>query len=118
MCQIVSLVLRANDVLRNKRRRRPDLTSIYDFVSKTEPEADKALVKDAIEDLLEKDVLINKRAAGKKSFFVKSELKECNEQTFELRPGDRFSVEWINWEKWFFLDMLVVRTALDPTPKK
>ena len=48
MSQIVSLVLHAIDVLRNKKRRRPDLTSIYDFVSKTEPEADKALVKDAI----------------------------------------------------------------------
>ena len=70
MSQIVSLVLRAIDVLRNKRRRRPDLTSIYDFVSKTEPEADKALVKDAIEDLLEKGILINKRAAGK-VFFCK-----------------------------------------------
>ena len=56
MSQIVSLVLRAIDVLRNKRRRRPDLTSVYDFVSKTEPEADKALVKDTIEDLLEKGV--------------------------------------------------------------
>ena len=99
MSQIVSLLLRVIDVLRNKRRRRPDLTSIYDFVSKTEPEADKALVKDAIEDLLEKGVLINKRAAGKDSFFVKSELKEFNEQTFELRPGDRFVVECINWEK-------------------
>ena len=71
MSQIVSLVLRAIDVLRNKRQRRPDLTSIYDFVSKTEPEADKALVKDAIEDLLEKGVLINKRAAGKDPFFCK-----------------------------------------------
>ena len=99
MSQIVSLVLRAIDVLRNKRRRRPDLTSIYDFVSKREPEADKALVKVAIEDLLEKGVLINKRASGKDSFFVKSELKEFNEQTFELRPGDRFVVECINWEK-------------------
>ena len=91
--------MRAIDVLRNKSRRRPDLTSIYDFVSKTEPEADKALVKDAIEDLLEKGVLINKRAAGKDSFFVMSELKEFNEQTFELRRGNRFVVECINWEK-------------------
>ena len=99
MSQIVSLVLRAIDVLRYKRRRRPDLTSIYDFVSKTEPEADKALIKDAIEDLLEKGVLINKRAVGKDCFSVKSELKEFNEQTFELRPGDKFVVECINWEK-------------------
>ena len=105
MSQTVSLVLRAIDVLRNKRRRRLDLTSIYDFVSKTEPEADKALAKDAIEDLLEKDVLINKKAAGKDSFFVKSELKEFNEQTFELRSGDRFVVECINWGNDFFLDM-------------
>ena len=99
MSEIVSLVLRAIDVLRNKRRRLPDLTSIYNFVSKTEPEADKALVKDAIEDLSEKGVLHNKRAAGKDYFFVKSELKEFNEQTFEMRPGDRFVVECINWEK-------------------
>ena len=99
MSQIVLLVLCAIDVLRNKRRRRPDLTSIYDFVSKTEPEADKTLVKDGIEDLLEKGVLINKRAAGKDSFFEKNELKEFNEQTFELRPGDRFVVECIDWEK-------------------
>ena len=99
MSQVVSLVLRTIDVLRNKRRKRPNLTSIHDFVSKTEPEADKALVKDAIEDLLENGVLTNKTAAGKDSFFVKSELKEFNEQTFELRPGDRFVVECVNWEK-------------------
>ena len=99
MSQIVTLVLRAIDVLPNKRQRHPDLTSIYNFVCKTEPEVDKALVKDAIEDLIEKGVLINKRAAGKDSFFVKSELKEFNEQTFELRPGDRFVVECIHWGK-------------------
>ena len=93
MSQIVLLVLRAIDVLRNKRRTRPDWTSIYDFVSKTEPVANKALVKDAIKDLLEKGVLINKRAAEKDSFFVKSKLKEFNEKTFALRPGDRFVVE-------------------------
>ena len=74
MSQIVSLVLRDIDVSRNKRRRRPDLTSTYDFVSKTEPEADKALVKDAIEDLLEKGILIRTSAAGKDYFFVKSDL--------------------------------------------
>ena len=74
----------AIEIIRDKKKKRPDFDTIHDYIMKTEPsDADKTLIETLVKKLIKQNILINKKATqGLDSF----EILRNVDQTSQTSP--------------------------------
>ena len=65
-------ILNATEIIRDKKKKRPDIDTIHDYIMKTEAQnTDKTLIENFVKELIKHNILINKKTTqGLDSFKI------------------------------------------------
>ena len=75
-------ILNAIEIIRDKKKKRPDIDTIHDYVMRTEASnANKALIENVVKELIKQNILINKKATqGLDSFKILKNFDQTSQK--------------------------------------